>query len=61
MEQQALKAKPYVDNQKYLFCKVVKMCNKLHHCIPLVEMVKKHIWNVQFGVQMKELCLQENV
>jgi hypothetical protein len=31
----------YVDNQKCLFCEVVKMCNGLHYCVPLVEMVKK--------------------
>jgi hypothetical protein len=31
----------YVDNQKCPFCEVVKMCNRLHHCIPLIEMVKK--------------------
>jgi hypothetical protein len=51
----------YVDNQKCSFCEVVKMCNRPHHCVPLVEMVKKHIWNVQFGVRMRELCLQENI
>jgi hypothetical protein len=39
----------YVDNKKFLFCEVVKMCNGLHLCVPLVEMIKKHIWNVQFG------------
>jgi hypothetical protein len=22
---------------------------------------KKHIWNVQFGVRMRELCLRENI
>jgi hypothetical protein len=37
------------------------MCNRLHHCVPLVKMVKKHIWSVQFGVQMRELCLRENI
>jgi hypothetical protein len=51
----------YVDNQKCSFCEVVKMCNGLHHCVPLVEMVEKHICNVQFGVRMSELCLQENI
>jgi hypothetical protein len=50
-----------VDNQKCLFCEVVKMCNRLHHCVPLVEMVEKYIWNVQFGVRMRELCLRENI
>jgi hypothetical protein len=39
------------------FCEVVKMCNGLHHYVALVEVVKKHIWNVQFGVRMRELCL----
>jgi hypothetical protein len=46
------------------YCWQLKMFilyNGLHHCIPLVEMVKKYIWNVQFGVRMRELCLRENV
>jgi hypothetical protein len=51
----------YVDNQKCSFCEVVKICNGLYHCVPLVEMVEKHIWNVQFGVRMRELCLRENI
>jgi hypothetical protein len=51
----------YVDNQKCPFCEVVKMYNGLHYYVPLVEMVKKHIWNVQFGVRMRELCLRENI
>jgi hypothetical protein len=51
----------FVDHQKCSFCEVVKMCNGLHHYIPLVEMVEKHIWNVQFGVRMRELCLRENI
>jgi hypothetical protein len=50
----------YVDNKKCPFFEVIKMCNGLHHCVPLIEVVKKHIWNVQFGVQMKELCLQKD-
>jgi hypothetical protein len=37
------------------------MCNGPHHCVPLVEMVKKHIWNVQFGIRMRELCLRKNI
>jgi hypothetical protein len=36
--------------------KVVKMYNGSHHCVSLIEMIKKHIWNVQFGDRMKELC-----
>jgi hypothetical protein len=43
------------------FCEVVKMCNELYHCVPLIEMIKKHIWNAQFGVRMRELCLRENI
>jgi hypothetical protein len=50
----------YVDNKKYSFFEV-KICNGLHHCVPLVEMVKRHVWNAQFGVRMRELCLQENI
>ena len=26
--------------------KVVKMYNGSHHCVPLVETIKKHIWNI---------------
>jgi hypothetical protein len=36
----------YVDTKKCPFCEVIKMCNGLHHCISLFEMVKKYIWNV---------------
>jgi hypothetical protein len=32
----------FVDNQNYPFCEVVKIRNGPHHCVPLVEMVKKH-------------------
>jgi hypothetical protein len=31
----------YIDTQKCPFCEVVKIWNGLHHCIPLVETVKK--------------------
>jgi hypothetical protein len=31
----------YVDNQKFPFYEVVNMYNRLHHCVPLVKMVKK--------------------
>jgi hypothetical protein len=27
----------------------------LHHCVDIVEMIEMHMWNVQFGVQMREL------
>jgi hypothetical protein len=33
--------RPCVDTQKYLFYEVVKMWNRLHYCVPLVETVKK--------------------
>ena len=32
------------------------MHNRLHHCVPLVEMVRIHTCNVQLRVRMKELC-----
>ena len=51
----------YVDNQNCPFCEVVKMWNGLHHCVPLVETVKKHICNVEFGVWIKGLFPQENL
>jgi hypothetical protein len=31
---------PSVDTQKCLFCEVVKMWNRLYHCVLLIEMVK---------------------
>jgi hypothetical protein len=31
----------YVDNQNCSFYKVIKMWNRLHHCVSLIEMVKK--------------------
>ena len=37
------------------------MQNGLHHCVDLVETIKMHIWNVQFGVQMRKLCLSEDL
>jgi hypothetical protein len=40
--------------------KVVKIYNGSHHCVPLVETIEKHIWNVQFGDRMKELCPLES-
>jgi len=51
----------YVDNQNCPFSKVVKIRNRPHHCVPLVKIIKKHIWKVQFGVQIRELCFQEDV
>ena len=36
----------YVDNQNCPFCEVIKIWNILHHCVPLVEVVKKRIWNI---------------
>jgi hypothetical protein len=27
----------------------------LHHCVDLVETIEMHMWNVQFGVRMREL------
>jgi hypothetical protein len=35
--------------------KVLKMPIGLHHCVDLVETIEMHMWNVQFGVQMREL------
>ena len=41
--------------------KVVKMPIGLHYCIDLVEAIEMHMWNVQFGVRMKKLCLPEDL
>ena len=41
--------------------KFVKLSIRLHHCIDLVETIKIHMWNVQFGVRMRKLCLPEDL
>ena len=41
--------------------KFVKLTIGLHHCIDIVETIEMHIWNVQFGVWMRELCLPEDL
>jgi hypothetical protein len=56
-----LKQGACVDNENWPFCNVVKKYNGLHHCIPLVLMVKKYIWNIQFGDWTKGLRSQEGV
>ena len=39
----------------------VKIPIGLHHCIDLVEMIEIYMWNVQFGVRMRKLCLPEDL
>ena len=39
--------------------KVLKMQNGLHHYLDLVETIKMHMWNVRFGLRMREIWLQE--
>ena len=39
----------------------VKMPIGLYHCIDLVETIEMHMWNVQFGVRMRKLCLSEDL
>jgi hypothetical protein len=41
--------------------KVLKKQFGLHHWIGLVEYIKIHIQNVQFGVRMKEIWLLEDL
>ena len=41
--------------------KFVKLSIGLHHCVDLVETIEMHIWNVQFGVQMRKLCRSEDL
>ena len=35
--------------------KFVKSSIGLHHCIDIVETIEMHIWNVQFGLRMREI------
>ena len=39
----------------------IKMQIRLHHCVALVETIKMHIWNVQFGLWVRELWLREEL
>ena len=39
----------------------VKLSIGLHHCVDLVETIEMHIYNVQFGLQMRKLCLPEDL
>ena len=39
----------------------VKMQILLHHCVPLVETIKMHIWITRFGLRMGELWLREDL
>ena len=41
--------------------KFVRSSIRLHHCIDLVETIEMHIWNVQFGVWMRKLCLLKDL
>ena len=41
--------------------KFVKSSIGLHYCVDLVEPIEMHIWNIQFGVRMRKLCLLENL
>lgn len=36
---------------------IAKVHNKLHHYVSLFEAIKKQIWIVSFGVQMKKMHL----
>ena len=39
----------------------VKLSIGLLHCVDLVETIEMHIYNVQFGLQMRKLCLPEDL
>ena len=39
--------------------KLLKMQNRLHHCVDLVETIKIHMYNVRFGLRMREIWLRE--
>ena len=38
--------------------KLLKKHNELNHCVDLVETIEMHIWNVQFGLRMREIWLR---
>ena len=40
---------------------IIKLPIRLHHCVDLVKTIEMHIWNVQFGVRMRKLCLPEDL
>ena len=40
---------------------IIKLLIGLHHCLDLVKTIEMHIWNVQFGVRMRKLCLPDDL
>ena len=39
--------------------KLLKMQNRLHHCVDIVETIKIYMWNVRFALRKREIWLQE--
>ena len=33
----------------------------LNHCVDIVKTIEMHMWIIQFGVRMRELCLLEDL
>jgi len=53
--------RPVVETGQTGLGKFVKMPIGQHHCIDLVETIEMHMWNVQFGVRMRKLCLTKDL
>ena len=41
--------------------KFVKSSIGLYYCVDLVETIEMYIWNVQFEIRMRKLCLPEDL
>ena len=53
--------RPLIQSGQTGLKKFVKSSIGQHHYVDLVKMIEMHIWNVQFRVQMKKLCLPEDL
>jgi len=40
---------------------IVKSPIRLHYYVDLIEMIEMHIYNIPFKVQMRKLCLPEDL
>ena len=53
--------RPVIETGQTGLGNIVKMPIGLHHCVDLIETIEMHMWNVQFGVRMRKLCLLEDL
>ena len=53
--------RPAVETGQIGLGNIFKLPTRLHHCVDLIEMIEMHIFNVQFGVQIRKLYLPKDL